>query len=107
MGVLPIDLTALVGTILGISIVLVPVIGLTARFALQPLVEALGRSSERKGLKDAVQVLASRLELQERELESLRGSLHQLEEANDFDRQLRAPARRPLQVPGDLQRAEE
>ena len=40
MQIAPIDLTALVATILGISIVLVPVIGLTARFALAPTVEA-------------------------------------------------------------------
>ena len=30
----PVNLVALVGTILGISIVLIPVIGITARFAL-------------------------------------------------------------------------
>jgi hypothetical protein len=34
MQIQPVDLTALMGTILGISVVLVPVIGLTARFAL-------------------------------------------------------------------------
>lgn len=41
MEVLPIDLTAVLGTIMGISIVLVPVIGLTARYAFKPLVDSL------------------------------------------------------------------
>ena len=41
MPVLPIDLTAIVAVIMGISIVLVPVIGLTARFALKPLVQSM------------------------------------------------------------------
>ena len=41
MEVLPIDLPAMIGVIMGTSIVLVPVLGLTARFALKPLAEAL------------------------------------------------------------------
>ena len=47
MPVLPIDLTAIVAVIMGISIVLVPVIGLTARFALKPLVQSMGHFQAR------------------------------------------------------------
>ena len=48
MEVLPVDIVSLVAVILGISIVLVPVIGLTARFALKPVVEALARVVEER-----------------------------------------------------------
>ncbi len=34
--ILPIDLTALLAVFMGISIVLIPVLGITARFALKP-----------------------------------------------------------------------
>jgi hypothetical protein len=47
MDVLPIDLTALLAIFMGVSIVLVPVIGITARFALKPTVEALDGSVKR------------------------------------------------------------
>jgi hypothetical protein len=38
---LPIDLTALVASTLGMMVVIIPIIGLTIRFASRPLVEAL------------------------------------------------------------------
>lgn len=49
MEILPSDLVAPVSTILGGSIVLIPVVGLTAPFALNPVVEALGRFWDREG----------------------------------------------------------
>ncbi len=91
MQILPVDLTGLIATILGISIVLIPVIGLTIRFALQPTVEALGRLFENRGLEDSVGILERRLELQERQIESLHISVRSLTEARAFDRQLGAP----------------
>jgi hypothetical protein len=48
-AVLPIDLTALLAVFMGISIILIPIIGLTARFALKPTVEAFSRILEAKG----------------------------------------------------------
>jgi hypothetical protein len=91
MQILPIDLTALVSVILGISIVLVPVIGLTARFALKPAVEAIARLFESRELDETVRILERRVELQEHQLEALQASVQQLSEARDFDRQLAAP----------------
>jgi hypothetical protein len=38
---LPIDLTALIASTLGMMVVIIPVLGLTIRFAAKPLVEAL------------------------------------------------------------------
>ncbi|HUF75044.1 MAG TPA: hypothetical protein VMM35_02140 [Longimicrobiales bacterium] len=91
MQILPIDVVALVSVILGISIVLVPVIGLTARFALKPAVEALARVFEARELDESVKILERRVELQEHQIEALQDSLKQLSEARDFDRQLAAP----------------
>jgi hypothetical protein len=93
MEVLPVDLVALVGTILGISIVLVPVIGLTARFALKPVVEALGRVFEGRSGDESLRLLERRLELQEQQIDVLQGMLKQVSDTQEFDRQLKAPAR--------------
>lgn len=91
MQILPIDLTSLVAVILGISVVLVPVIGLTARYALSPAVQALAKAFETKGMEEAVRILERRMELQEQEIALLTQSLHALTEARDFDRKLAAP----------------
>ena len=91
MQVLPVDLVALVSVILGISIVLVPVLGLTARFALKPAVEALARVFEARELDETVKILERRLELQEHQIEALQESIKHLGEAREFDRQLAAP----------------
>jgi hypothetical protein len=91
MQILPIDVTSLVAVILGISIVLVPVIGLTARFALKPAVEALAKLFENRQLDETVRILERRMELQEHQIESLQASVQQLSDARDFDRALAAP----------------
>lgn len=93
MEVMPIDLVALIGTILGISIVLVPVIGLTARFALKPVVEALGRVFEGRSNDESMRLMERRLELQEQQIEALQAALKQISDTQEFDRQLSAPHR--------------
>jgi hypothetical protein len=96
MSVEPVDLVALVSSILGISIVLVPVIGLTARFALKPVVEALARVFESRSTDESVRILERRVELQEQQIEALQAAVRQVAETQDFDRQLAAP-----RSPGD------
>jgi hypothetical protein len=91
MQVLPVDLVALVSVILGISVVLVPVLGLTARFALKPAVEAMARVFEARELDETVKILERRIDLQEQQIEVLQDSLRQLSDARDFERQLKAP----------------
>ena len=61
--ILPIDLTALLAVFMGISIVLIPVLGITARFALKPTVEALSRFFDKKGSDEAVSILKRRMAL--------------------------------------------
>jgi hypothetical protein len=91
MQVLPVDLVALVSVILGISVVLIPIMGLTARFALKPVVEALARVFESRSVDETVRILERRVELQEQQIEALQSSLEKLSETQEFDRQLAAP----------------
>jgi hypothetical protein len=84
------------------SIVLIPIIGLTARFALKPTVEALSKIFEKQGKDEALLILERRIALLETELDSLQNTMHRLEEVSSFDHQLRAssdPARH--QLPGE------
>ena len=90
MQVLPIDLTGLVAVILGISTVLVPIIGLTARFALKPTVEALSKFFEAKGQEETVAILERRQALLEAQVEQLEAQLRRIAETSEFDRQLAA-----------------
>jgi hypothetical protein len=89
MELLPIDLTSIISVVMGISIVLIPVIGLTARFALKPTVEALSRVFEGRGRDESVQMLERRVALLEQQVDALEGSLGRLEDATSFDAQLR------------------
>jgi len=91
MQILPIDVVALVSVILGISIVLVPVIGLTARFALKPAVEAFAKLFEARGEEQALTILERRIELQEQEIAMLHQTVQHLSEAHEFDRRLVTP----------------
>lgn len=111
MQILPVDITSLVATILGISIVLVPVIGLTARFALKPTVEAFSRFFEHQGLDESVHILERRMALMEQQIESMESSVRQLAEVTDFHRALgagRPQATQPApETPQTLQEKDE
>lgn len=91
MQILPIDLNGLVAVILGISVVLIPVIGLTARYALKPFVETLARFFDNRELGETVQILERRMGLLEHQLDSMDASLKQLVEVTDFHRALGSP----------------
>ena len=84
MQVAPIDLTSLLAVFMGISIVLVPVIGLTARFALKPAVEALSHLFDKKGVDDSIAILERRMALMETQMESLDSSIRRLAEVGEF-----------------------
>jgi hypothetical protein len=91
MEVMPIELTGLIGTIGGILIVLIPVAGLTARFALKPIVEAITRVREAQGGNRETAILEKRVALLEQQLHNIEGNLDRLVEDSDFRRQLEAP----------------
>lgn len=70
MEVLPIDVTSIVAVMMGTSCVLIPILGLTLRFAVKPVIEAYARAfpSPRR---------------QELELERLERRVRELEDALD------------------------
>ena len=107
MQVLPVDLTAIVAIVMGISVILVPVIGLTARFALKPLVESLGHFFQSRNVEESVRILERRMGLLEQHLETMETTMMRLSEAAEFHRDLRSGApghlgagAAPAQLPG-------
>lgn len=88
MEVLPIDLTEIVSIVLGLSVVLIPIAGLTARFALKPLVESLTQVNEVRGVEETVAITERRVALLEQQLEQMDQTVRRLRETHDFDRAL-------------------
>ncbi len=88
---MPVDITGLVATIGGLLIVLIPVAGLTARFALKPFVEAIFLARENTVGARETAILEKRVALLEQQLRSVEGSMERLVEDTEFRRQLEAP----------------
>ena len=81
--------------IFGILLFLVPITGLTvvftAKYALKPLVEALTQIRLGQGMMQPTE-LEARLRDVSEQVEVLSSEIQRLRDAQDFDRQLRAPA---------------
>lgn len=98
MPVEPVDLTAIVGIVMGMLVVLIPVAGLTLRFAIKPITESMAKLRESGVEREKVGMLERRMALLEQEIhgiEGMREDLARVLEEKEFNRQLRAP-----QVPG-------
>lgn len=91
MQVAPIDLTSVIAVTLGIMIVLIPVAGLTARYAFKPIAEAVAKFREAEGSERQVAMLEQRLDLLEQQLASMEGDLRRIHEAQEFHEELSAP----------------
>lgn len=88
--VLPIDVTGVVAVIMGLMVILIPVAGVTARFALKPIAEAVARMREAQGANRELQLVEQRLSLMEQQIQNLETDVRRIEEKSDFDRQLGA-----------------
>ena len=97
--IMPIDLTALLATFMGISIVLIPVLGITARFALKPTVEALSRLFEGRGREESISILERRMGLMEQQIESIESNVQRLVDMSEFHQELQAPVEDQAQLP--------
>jgi hypothetical protein len=82
------DLTGLVAVIMVFSIVLVPVIGFTARFAFKPIAETLARLLAVRGDEETLNLLERRVALLEQQVDSFEHELVSARQAATFDRQL-------------------
>jgi hypothetical protein len=94
MQMLPVDLTAIVAIIMGMLVVLIPIAGLTARFAIKPITESLARLRQGNMDRQVVELLERRLTLLEQEVHGLGGmrdDVARLLEEAEFQRQLKAP----------------
>ena len=91
MDVLPVDLAEIVAIFMGILCIMIPVAGITARFALKPIVEAIARAREMQGGSREAAILEKRVALLEQQIHSIEGSLDRLAEDSEFRRQLEAP----------------
>ncbi len=86
----PINLTEIIAVVMGISIVLIPVIGITARFALKPTVDAFSRLFEGKGANETISILERRMALMESQIESIESNVKRLVDVTDFHQQLQS-----------------
>jgi TolA-binding protein len=91
-------LIPILAILIGGMILLVPIVGLTARFALKPIVEAFAHLRSTPGQDQLVSVLEQRLALMEQQLHGLESSVRRLEEDSEFQRQLTAGRNEPREV---------
>ena len=73
---------------LGMLVVLIPIAGLTARFALKPVMEALGKYRETQSDRQMQALLERRVSLMEEQLHSMDRSLRELVDESEFRREL-------------------
>jgi hypothetical protein len=69
-------------------VILVPVVGITARIALKPIMEGWARYREMRGEDQTVQLLSQRMALMEEHMHGIERALGQIHEELDFRRQL-------------------
>lgn len=92
MEVMPIDLSAVLGIVLGSLVVLIPITGVTLRFALKPIAEAVARMREAESSDRATSMLEQRVALLEQQFGAMETDLRQIEEVESFRRELEAPS---------------
>jgi len=88
------DLNGIIAVTGGLLIVLIPVAGLTARFALKPLIETVARAMQARRGDEAMQLMERRMALLETEMSAMRAELQQIADGRAFDRKLAAGSSR-------------
>ena len=96
MQLLPIDLNAVLAIFMGMMVVLIPIAGLTARFALKPVVESFAKIFQSKAVEETVAITERRVALLEQQLEVMDETVRRLTEAQEFDSQLKGGRQRAL-----------
>jgi hypothetical protein len=84
-------LTGLCAAVIGSLAVLTPVVALSARFAMRPIVDAMIRLREAQGATRNSELQDRRIALLESEIQGLQHTVRSLADAEDFRRQLAAP----------------
>lgn len=94
MQVDPVDLNSLVAIVMGMLVVLIPIAGLTLRFAIKPITESVAKLRDSGMEREKVALLERRMALLEQELhgmDGIREDLARVLEEAEFQRQLRGP----------------
>ncbi len=84
----PVDWVGLAGVIMGTLIILIPVAGLTARFALKPIVEAVARMRQTQGAAEHLALLERRVALMEQQQANTESDVGRLLEVQEFQEEL-------------------
>lgn len=84
------DIVPVIAVTGGILMFLIPIAGLTARFALKPIVESVAKLKELQGTGSSsdIRQLDQRLTMVEQQMQSIESNVRHLTEGRDFDRQL-------------------
>jgi len=95
MNIETLDIEFLAIVAMAFTLVLIPILGFTIRFALKPTVEALGQLFNPSGMSDdeALHLLERRLAMLEQQVDLVEGTMQRLDETVQFDRRLTASAR--------------
>lgn len=88
---MPVDWVGLAGVIMGTLIILVPVAGITARFALKPIVESLALARQTPQTDERLASLESRMTLLENQMDGTEAELRRLSDESEFRKELRGP----------------
>ena len=87
-------LIPLVAIVMGSLMFLIPIAGLTARFAIKPVLEAIRGSRDNSGANPReLAMLEQRVALLEAQYQGLENSVERLSEVKDFERRLGIPPR--------------
>ena len=84
------DFIGMIAVAGGILIVLIPIAGLTARFALKPLIESVTAALRARQGGEVPAGVERRMALLEDEVAALRGELRKVSDGAAFDRSLAA-----------------
>ena len=84
-------LIPILGILMGGLMFLIPIAGLTARFALKPIMEAIAKGREASGTNRELAVLEQRVALLEQQYQTLETSVERLGEVKDFERRMSGP----------------
>lgn len=81
----------IVAILIGGAVVLLPLFGLTVRFALKPIVDSVIKVMEMRRTNQEFELLERRVNLLEQELSGAQHDLQRLLDKDEFDRRLAKP----------------
>lgn len=88
-------LIPITGIVFGSLMFLIPIAGITARFALKPIMEAIAKAREMQagGTGRELAVLEQRVALLEQQYQQLESSVKHISDVTEFEKRLTSPRR--------------